>query len=89
MMSQSSDELSFIKDTIGVFIVAYTIWSHYPRNGPLIIAYITIGFVVFWQVVKSRIKVVTNLSEEYELFVILFFLAKVLLDCMAIPFRLV
>ena len=83
---------TFAKDIVTIMIVAFLFCSHYPRNGCLIVTYITFIFVIFWQIIKGYGIVVTKVFfVDVHLFSVLFYVSKLVLDLTVIAtgYRLV
>ena len=83
---------TFAKDIVAIMIVAFLFCSHYPRNGGLIVAYITFIFLIFWQIVKGYGAVATKgFFVDVHLFSVLFYVSKLALDLTVIAtgYRLV
>jgi len=76
------DKAIFVKDLVAIMVVVYMFYSHYPRNGPLIVVYITFIFLIFWQIIKAYdgVVVTTSFFVDIHLFAVLFYTAKLVLD---------
>ncbi len=81
----------FWRDIVGVMVVVYLFYLHYPVNGCLISFYIVFIFLTFWYVLKAHGVLVADVDSflQFHLFVVLFYLAKLILDVVGTLFRLV